>query len=112
MKNYKLFFYVVVFFSIISGGCRTNKLLLETDDSRIPPDTLISISLSETLDQWFTLEISADGETVYTPTKYNGYNRTNLPPQGVSVKSRISKEQLEEIIREFENQKFFSLNNS
>ncbi len=97
------------------AGCQENKLLLKTkgaNDSNIPLDTKISISLSETLDQWFTLDISADGETVYTPTKYNGYNRTNLPPQGVPVKSRISKEQLEEIIREFENQKFFSLNNS
>ena len=112
MKNYKLFLCVVALFAIISGGCQKNKLLLETEGSRIPPDTLISVIVSETLDQWFTLEISADGETVYTPTKYNGYNRTNLPPQGVPVKSRISREQLVEIIREFENQKFFSLYNS
>lgn len=115
MKNYKLFFCVVAVFVLMFAGCQENKLLLETkgtNDSQIPPDTIISVSLSETLGQWFTLEISADGETIYTPTKYNGYNRTNLPPQGIPVKSRISKEQLEEIIREFENQKFFSLYNS
>lgn len=106
---------IVAVFSLLSEGCQGNKLLLETkgaDGSRIPPDTLISVGLSETLDQWFTLVISADGETVYTPTKFNGYNRTNLPPQGVPVKSRISREELEEIIEEFENQKFFSLHNS
>lgn len=122
MKYYKLFFCFVAFFSLMSGGCQENKLLLETtenklllettDGSRIPPDTLIWVSLSNTLDQWFTLVISADGETVYTPTYYNGYNRTNLPPQGVPVKSRISSEQLEQIVREFENQKFFSLGDS
>lgn len=114
MKNY--IFCIVALFALISGGCQGNdKLLLETkgaDGSRISPDTLISVSLSETLGQWFTLEISADGETVYTPTKFNGYNRENIPPQGVPVESRISREQLEEIIREFENQKFFSLYNS
>ncbi len=123
MKNYKLSFCIAVLFAIMSGGCQENKLLLETNGadgsqtppdtlisvgSQIPPDTLISVGLSETLDQWFTLTISADGEMVYTPTYYNGYNRTNLPPQGVPVKSRISREELEEIIREFENQKFFS----
>ncbi len=127
MKNYKLSFCIAVLFAIMSGGCQENKLLLETQDNKslpetqenkllletadgspIPPDTLISVGLSETLDQWFTLTISADGEMVYTPTYYNGYNRTNLPPQGVPVKSRISREELEEIIREFENQKFFS----
>lgn len=70
------------------------------------------ISLADTLDQWFTLEISASGETIYTPTKYNGYNRTNLPPQGVPVKGRISREELMEIVREFENQKFFALKDS
>jgi hypothetical protein len=97
------------------GGCRENKLLLETNrenGSRIPPDTSISVELSETLGQWFTLVISADGRMVYTPTKFNGYDRTNIPPQGVPVESRIEPEQLEEIIREFENQKFFSLNDS
>ncbi len=88
-------------------------MLLETaDGSRIPPDTSISVSESETFGQWFTLVISADGEVVYTPTNYTGYNWQNLPPQGVPIKSRISREQLEEIIREFENQKFFSLNNA
>ena len=112
MNNYKLLFCVIVLFAIIYGGCQKNKPLLETEDSRIPPDTLISVSKSETLDQWFTLEISSDGETVYTPTKYNGYDWTNVPPQGVPVKSRISREQLEEIIREFENQQFFSLYDS
>lgn len=119
MKNINLqkhLLYIIAVFALISGGCQGNdKLLSETkgaDGSPIPPDTLISISLSETLGQWFTLEISADGETVYTPTKYNGYDRTNLPPQGVPVKSRISREQLEEIIREFESQKFFSLYDS
>lgn len=115
MKNYKLFFCIAALFIISSGGCQKNKLLLETsgaNSSRIPPDTLISVSESETLGQWFTLVISADGEVVYTPTKYNGYNRENLPPQGVPVKNRISREQMEEIIREFENQKFFSLWNS
>ena len=89
--------------------------MLETkgaDGSRIQPDTLISVSLSETLGQWFTLTISADGEMIYTPTKFNGYNRTNVLPQGVPVKSRISREELEEIVREFENQNFFSLNDS
>lgn len=103
---------VVAVFALICVGCQGNKLLLETEGSPIPPDTLISVSLSETLGQWFTLEISADGETVYTPTLYNGYDRTNLPPQEVPVKSRISGAQLEEIIREFENQKFFSLDDS
>ena len=122
MKNYKLFFCIVAFFSLMSGGCQENKLLLETkenklllettDGSRIPPDTLIWVSLSNTLDQWFTLVIYANGETVYTPTYYNGYNPTNLPPQGVPVKSRISREELEEIVSEFENQNFFSLKNS
>ncbi len=112
MNNYKLLFCVIVLFAIIYGGCQKNKLLLETEGSRIPPDTLISVNKSETLDQWFTLEISADGETVYTPTKYNGYDWTNVPPQGVPVKSRISREQLEEIIREFENHQFVSLYNS
>lgn len=127
MKNYKLFFCITALLAIMSGGCQENKLFLETNgadgsqippdtlipvDSQIPPDTLISVGLSETLGQWFTLVISADGETVYTPTYYNGYNRTNLPPQGVPFKSRISREQLEEVIREFENQKFFSLKNS
>ncbi len=110
MKYYRLFLCFVVVFVLTIVGCKGNKLLLETTTgSQIPPDTKISISKSETLDQWFTLEISADGETVYTPTKYNGYNWENLPPQGIPVKSRISQEQLEEIIREFENQKFFSL---
>lgn len=105
----------IVIICVISSSCQTNKLLLESNTpngSQIPSDTLISISKSETLDQWFTLDISADGKTTYTPTKYNGYNRTNLPPQGVPIKGQISLEQLEEIIREFENQKFFSLRDS
>ncbi|MEP6924405.1 MAG: DUF6438 domain-containing protein [Pyrinomonadaceae bacterium] len=118
MKNVtlqKIFFCIIALFSMMSSACQKNKLLLETnaaDGSRIPPNTLISVSSSETLDQWFTLTISADGKMVYTPTKYNGYNRENLPSQGVPVKSRISREELEEIVREFENQKFFSLKNS
>ena len=108
----KILFTIAAIFVLTLCGCRENKLLRETNEtngSRIPPDTLISISESETLGQWFTLVISADGKRVYTPTKFNGYNRENIPPQGVPVESRISPEKLEEIIREFENQKFFSL---
>jgi hypothetical protein len=113
MKYYKFFLCVVAVFILTNVGCQENKPLLETaNDLQISPDTFISISDSETLGQWFTLTVTADGETVYTPTYYNGYNRENLPPQNVPVKSRISREQLEEIIREFENQKFFSLKNS
>jgi hypothetical protein len=111
----KILFTIAAIFVLTFCGCRENKLLPEmneTNGSRIPSDTLISISLSETLSQWFTLVISADGKAVYTPTKFNGYNRENIPPQGVPVESRISSEQLEEIIREFENQKFFSLDDS
>ncbi|CAN5860248.1 hypothetical protein BH20ACI4_BH20ACI4_14550 [soil metagenome] len=110
-----LFAISAIFFVLTFFGCRENKLLPETNEtngSRIPPDTLISISLSETLGQWFTLVISADGKTIYTPTKFNGYNRENIPPQGVPVENRISREQLEEIVREFEKQKFFSLDDS
>ncbi|MEO6590206.1 MAG: hypothetical protein ABIP06_12985 [Pyrinomonadaceae bacterium] len=116
MKNIclqrSIFAAAAIFFVLTFFSCRENKLLPETNEtnvSRIPPDTLISISLSETLGQWFTLVISADGKTIYTPTKFNGYNRENIPPQNVAIESRISREQLEEIIREFENQKFFSL---
>lgn len=111
----KILFTFATIFVLTLCGCRENKLLPgtnETNGSRIPPDTLISISESETLGQWFTLVISADGKTVYTPTQFNGYNRENTPPQGVPVESRISPEKLEEIIREFENQKFFSLSSS
>lgn len=111
----KILFAFAVIFVLTFSSCRENKLLPETNEtngSRIPPDTLISISESETLGQWFTLVISADGKRVYTPTKFNGYNRENIPPQGVPAESRISPEQLEEIIREFENQKFFSLKDS
>jgi hydroxymethylpyrimidine pyrophosphatase-like HAD family hydrolase len=115
MKNYKLFLCLGAIFFLMSGSCQRNNQLLETsgaNGSRIPSDALISVSESETLGQWFTLFISANGEVVYTPTKYTGYNRENLPPQGVPIKSRINREQLEEIIREFENQKFFSLDDS
>lgn len=100
---------------LMLGGCREDGSLLkkaEPNGSRIPPDTLISISESETLGQWFTLVIYADGKAVYTPTQFNGYNRENIPPQGVPVESRISGDQLEEIISEFEKQKFFSLDDS
>ncbi len=111
----KILFTFAAIFVLTFSSCQKNKLLpetTETNGSRIPPDTLISISESETLGQWFTLVISADGKRIYTPTKFNGYNRANILPQGVPVESRISPEKLEEIIREFENQKFFSLWNS
>jgi hypothetical protein len=116
MRNYKSYFYLIAVSVSMLVGCQGNKLLPETNGAnsvQIPPDTKISMSLKNTLSQWFTLEISADGETIYTPTQYNGYgDRSNLPPQGVPIKSRISREQLEEIIREFEKQNFFSLNDS
>ncbi|CAN5437050.1 hypothetical protein BH10ACI1_BH10ACI1_19100 [soil metagenome] len=97
--------------AIIFISCNNNRLLPEKDLAKvteIPSDTLISIDASETLGQWYSLVISANGEVVFTPTKYNGYGKPNVP-QGEPIKSRISREQLEEIIREVENQNFFSL---
>lgn len=111
----KVLLAIAMTFVLTFAGCRENRLLLETGEtngSRIPADTVISISESETLGQWFTLVISADGKVIYTPTQFNGYNRENIPPQNVPVESRISPEQLVEIIREFEKRKFFSLNDS
>lgn len=96
---------------VLSACIERNSLLSENaNGSRIPPDTLISVESSETLDQWYSYVISANGEVVYMPIKYNGYNQP-LVTQGVPIKRRISQEQLEQIVREFENQKFFSLNN-
>lgn len=96
---------------VLSACIERNSLLVEkANGSRIPPDTLISVESSETLGQWYSYIILADGEVVYMPIKYAGYGKP-LVTQEVPIKSRISQDQLEQIVREFENQKFFSLNN-
>ncbi len=111
MKILRDIFLCILTAFVLSACTERNSLLLENaDGSRIPPDTLISVGSSETLGQWYSYVISNDGEVVYMPIKYAGYGKPSVT-QEVPIKSRISQEQLEQIVREFENQEFFSLNN-
>ena len=94
---------------VLSACIERNSLLVENaNGSRIPPDTLISVESSAPLER-YTYIISANGEVVYQQTTFTGYSKP-IATQGDPVKSNIGQDQLEQIVREFENQEFFSLN--
>lgn len=78
------------------------------DTEQVPADTSISIKNTEYLGQSYTIVIEADGNAATTPTQYNGHGQPNVP-QKIPFKRQLTREQLVEVIREFEKANFFGL---
>lgn len=74
----------------------------------VPPDTLISIKKENFLGQYYTIIISADGNAILTPTQFGGYDEPKVP-QNVPFKSRLTEENLVELLKKIEDINFFSM---
>ncbi len=94
----------------LGGEQRENTLLEKSAEGKyeIPSDTLFSIKEDNYLGQYYMFVISADGNAVLTPTEFGGYGKAKVP-QNVPVKTRLTQENLVEIIKTIEDVNFFSL---
>ena len=101
---------------LMTAACQrgqVNSQATNAEAARIPVDT--SITLERRPDffsscPFYKLTISADGTVRIEPRAYNKYRNGVIP--GNVITSRISQEQLKQLISEFEKIDFYSLTNT
>ncbi|MGI8469915.1 MAG: DUF6438 domain-containing protein [Pyrinomonadaceae bacterium] len=116
--------FIVAFLLLITFGCSSNndiptKLqpteIQKQHSPNIPPDTLISLERTGCYGTCsaYTLVILTDGTVIFGSSMYYVRNGKESVQKSLRpIKSEISKEQLQQIIDEFERANFFSLKDS
>src|SRR6266487_2121041 len=80
-------------------------------NSTIPPDTFITLERTGCYGTCpsYTLAISADGTTIFSASYFAKVNGTNQWKKSGVIKSRVTEDQIRQLISEFNRANYFSL---